>query len=79
LYYPNLAQQLKWSRFVNTTGLHNEHLNKRVKLAIEGAKKAIIRTGRAIGVLTKAVDSFDHGAGVPVPSGKHYTKTMEKI
>ena len=82
---PNLAEQLKWSRFVNTVGLpghniscdlQNEHLNKRVKVAIEGlgankSKKAITRTGKAMGVLIKVVDSFDYEAGVTVPSGKH--------
>ena len=57
-----LAEQLKWSRFVNTTGLpghniscdlHMEHLNREAKTAIKGlgankSQKAILRTGRAI-------------------------------
>ena len=54
-----------------------------MKVAIEGlgankSKKAITRTGKAMGVLSKVVDSFDYEAGVTVPSGKHSVKTMEK-
>ena len=70
---PNLAEQLKWSRFVNTSGLpghniscdlHNEHLNRLVKIEIEGlgankSKKAITRSGKAIGVVTKAVETLN--------------------
>ena len=68
-----LAEQLKWSRFVNTGGLpghniscdlHNEHLNRLVKIEIEGlgankSKKVITRSGKAIGVVTKAVETLD--------------------
>ena len=62
---PNLAEQLKWSRFSNTHGLpghnvscdlHLEHLNRLVKTAIEGlgankSDKAIM--GRSIGLLKR--------------------------
>lgn len=89
---PNLAEQLKWSRFVNTRGLpghniscdlHNEHLNKAVKVAIEGlgankSKKAITRVAKAIGVLTEVTDSFDEAVCVAVPSSKYSKKSMEK-
>lgn len=89
---PNLAEQLKWSKFVNTSGLpghniscdlHNEHLNRLVKVAIEGlgankSKKAIIRVAKAIGILSKVTDSFDEAVGVGIPSGKHSKKSMEK-
>ena len=63
---PNLAEQLKWSRFVNVHGLpgdniscdlHQEHMNRLVKVAIEGlgankkSSKAVIRVGKAVGLL----------------------------
>ena len=84
----NLAEQLKWSRFVNTHGLlghniscdlHIEHLNRLVKTAIEGlgankTTKAIQRAGRAIGTLAHVSHSFDKELGVPEPSGKHSDK-----
>ena len=89
---PNLAEQLKWSRFVNTSGLpghniscdlHNEHLNRLVKIEIEGlgankSKKAITRSGKAIGVVTKAVETLDEAIGISPRSSKHSTKGMEK-
>ncbi len=82
---PNLAEQLKWSRFVNVHGyaghniscdLHMEHLNQLVKTAIEGlgankSEKAITRVGRAIGVIGSATHSYDDKLGVAEPSGKH--------
>ena len=54
---PRLAEQLKWSRFINTHGsaghniscdLHMEHLNKLAKVAVDGlgvnkSEKAITR------------------------------------
>lgn len=89
---PNLAEQLKWSRFVNTSGLpghniscdlHNEHLNRAVKVAIEGlgankSKKGITRAAKAIGVLSKVMDSFDEAVSVSVPGNKHAKKSMDK-
>ena len=62
LFPPQLAQQLIWSCFVNTTGqkrhsiaadLHVEHLNRMCKDAVRqlGANKtpkAIVRVGKAI-------------------------------
>lgn len=61
---PNLAEQLKWSHFINTHGqpgrniscdLFMEHLNKVVKVAIEGlganqTEKAIVRVGKSVGL-----------------------------
>ena len=89
---PNLAQQVKWSRFVNVAGLpgHNiscdlmmEHINRFVKISIEGlgcnkSEKAIIKFGKAVGVLSRVTDSFDKEAGVPQSSGKHSTKSAKK-
>ncbi len=82
---PNLAEQLKWSRFINVHGLpghcvscdlHMEHLNRLVKTSVEGlgpnkCEKAITRVGRAIGVLASAIESFDRELDVPVLSDKH--------
>ena len=62
----NLAEQLKWSRFINVHGLpghniscdlHMEHLNKLVKVSIEGlgankSEKAIKRVAKAMGALS---------------------------
>ena len=70
---PRLAEQLKWSRFINTHGiiahniscdLHMEHLNRKAKVAIEGlgvnkSEKAITRVGKAIGTMTRTLDKFD--------------------
>ena len=86
---PSLAEQLKWSRFVNVHGiaghniscdLHMEHLNRLVKTAVEGLGanktwKAISRVGRGIGMLAAVTSSFDKDVGVPVPSGKHSDKS----
>ncbi len=88
----NLAEQLKWSRFVNVHGLpghniscdlHMEHLNKLVKVSIEGlgankSKKAIKRVAKAIGTLARAMESFDSEVGVVSTSGKHSGKSHLK-
>ena len=82
---PNLAEQLKWSRFVNMHGrpghniscdLHMEHINRLVKVAIDGlgankSKKAIGRVAKAMGVLSETTKSFDSTVGITAPSGKH--------
>lgn len=87
---PCLAEQLKWSRFVNCHGisghniscdLHIEHMNRQIKTAIEGlaankSKKAIVRTGKCIGVLSMALEEFDKEAGVAPLSGKHSKKSF---
>lgn len=89
---PNLAAQLKWSRFVNVSGLpgcnvscdlHNEHLNREVKTAIAGlgankGTKAIIKVGKALGALHKATASFNRDVGAKVSSGKHPKKSMSR-
>ena len=89
---PNLAEQLKWCRFVNVHGqsgrniscdLHMEHLNRIAKTAIEGlgankTKKAIVRVGKCIGKFTKILDAYDAQAGTVGVSGKHSKKSMLK-
>ena len=89
---PQLAEQLKWSRFINTHGtighniscdLHMEHLNKVAKVAIDGlgankSEKAITRVGKAIGTMTSTIDNFDTVNKVPAESGAHSKKSSEK-
>ena len=67
-----LAEQLKWSRFINTHGhaghniscdLHMEHLNKLAKVAVDGlgankTEKAIQRVGKAIGTMAGMIDTL---------------------
>ena len=88
----NLAEQLKWSRFINTRGLpghnvscdlHMEHLNRLVKVAIDGlgankGKTSILRVGKAIGSLACIASSVDRGIGVAEPSARHSEKGMAK-
>ena len=87
---PNLSEQIKWSRFINVHGLpgHNisadlqmEHLNRLVKIAIEGlgankSENAIKRTAKAVGVLSKALESYDAALGIRSTSGKHSKKVL---
>lgn len=79
---PMLAEQLKWSWFINTHGsaghniscdLHMEHLNKLAKVAVEGlgankTEKAIQRVGKAIGTMAGMIDTFDTVNGVLLES-----------
>lgn len=88
----NLAEQLKWSRCVNVHGLpghniscdlHMEHLNRLVKGAIEGlgankSRKAMIRSGKAIGLLATVTKSFDAEVGVTKTCGKHSVKNSKR-
>lgn len=87
---PHLAEQLKWSRFINTQGLlghniscdlHMEHLNRQAKIDGLGAnksQKAIQRTGKAIGTLTSTLDKFDMANSVAGVSGHHSVRSSEK-
>ena len=54
--------------------LHMEHLNKLVKVSIEGlgankSEKAIKKVAKAMGALSKTTESFDSEAGVASPMG----------
>ena len=89
---PRLAEQLKWSRFINTHGsaghniscdLHMEHLNKIAKVAVDGlgankSEKAITRVGKAIGTMAGTLDNFDSVNNVPAVSGAHSRKSADK-
>lgn len=82
---PRQAEQLIWSRFVNTKGiagknipldLHLEHLNRVCKTAIGhlGPNKtddAIVRCGKIIGPMHQLLQNFDDENAVSVESGAH--------
>ena len=86
---PRYAEQLIWSRFVNTHGscgrnvsadLHMEHLNRVCKDAVAhlGANKtpgAIVRIGKVVGVISNTLSNFDKVTGVSCVSGEHTTRS----
>lgn len=88
----SLAEQLKWSRFVNAHGivghniscdLHMEHLNRETKTSIKSlgankSQKAIIRTGKAVGVLIDSLAKFDEDNKITSDSGKHAPASAKK-
>ena len=94
---PREAEKLLWCRFVNTHGLpgHNipndlylEHLNRMCKEAIKDkgankSEKAIVFTGRILGVLQPVIKQFDAQNEVAAQSGSHRSpskiKDMELI
>ena len=82
---PRLAQELIWSRFINThsapgrnipVDLHQEHLNRVCKDSIKGLQSnkvetAITRIGKALGTISPVLDQFDEQHNVKKPSGAH--------
>ena len=92
LLSPRLAEQLKWSRFVNVHGrpglniscdLHMEHLNRMAKISIDGlgankSGKAIRRVGKAIGTVSSSLENYDVVSSVPLESGAHTVRSNEK-
>ena len=89
---PRLAEQLLWSRFINTHGqpghnipcdLHLEHLNRALKTAIcrLGANivpRAVERAGKCIGEVMSVLHNFDHVSGVKPTSSAHSAARVEK-
>lgn len=89
---PRLANQLLWSRFVNTHGipgrnvagdLHMEHLNRVAKNAVKSlgankTEKAIGRVGRAIGTIAPLLQAFDAENKVKTVSGAHNRANVNK-
>ena len=89
---PHLANQVKWSRFVNTSGLPGrniscdlfmEHLNRQVKQSIMGlgankSEEAIITVGKAIGTISDTLHTFDSELEVSKDSGKHTKNSNQK-
>ena len=89
---PNLAEQIKWSRFINVHGqlgrniscdLHMEHLNRIIKSSIEGlgsnkSEKAIVRAGKCVGKFMKVLTAYDKQAGLLNKGGDHSEKSYMK-
>ena len=62
---------------------HGTYLNRETKTAIKclGAnksQKAIIRTGKAVGILTDTVAKFDNDNKITPESGKHAAASAKK-
>ncbi len=88
---PRLAQQLAWSRCVNTTGteggnipmdLHMEHLNRACKTAVanlgaNATPNAIVRIGKCIGPLSSLCSSYDRSTSVRPQSAAHSDAQFE--
>ena len=93
LQSPRVAQQLKWSRTINTHGrpgknvpcdLPMEHLNHEAKNAFMGlgsniTDKAVKRIGRCLGVTVDILNNFDKVNDVSRQSGRHSKSDIEKI
>ena len=89
---PRLAEQLKWSRFINVSGkpghniacdLHLEHINCACKFAIAGlgantTPQAITRVGKCIGPLMKICTHFDEVFGLHTLSSAHPMPDISK-
>lgn len=83
---PQQAEQLLYSRFVNTKGvkgrnipldLHQEHLNRVCKDCVKGLhsnkpKDAIIWCGKALGTLNEILNNFDESNHVASVNGAHH-------
>ena len=92
LLSPRLAEELIWSRFINTHGhagknipndLHCEHLNRLCKDSIAhlGANKtesSVNRIARALGTIQPVLDTFDNANNVNSPSELHREANSEK-
>ena len=87
-----LAEQMKWSRCINTRGviggnipsdLHLEHLNRRFKNIISNLQsnvtsKVIIRASRSIGLVHNICQTFEQQNGARKKSGKHTRPSFKK-
>lgn len=63
--------------------LHMEHLNREVKTAIKGlgankSSKAIMHTGKVIGVLTNTLTEIDKNNDISADHGAHAIKSADK-
>ena len=81
----NIAEEIKWSRFVNAKGgrgrnvscdLHMEHLNRELKTAISGlganiTKSSVSRPAKCLRTILEVCDNFNNANNVIKPSGKH--------
>ena len=87
-----LAEQLKWSRCINTRGvvggnipsdLHLEHLNRRFKDIISNlhsnvTTKAISRASRSIGLVHNICETFEQQNNARKRSGRHTRPSFAK-
>ncbi|XP_019861291.1 PREDICTED: uncharacterized protein LOC109589693 [Amphimedon queenslandica] len=92
LLTPQQAEQMKYNRFVNTSGfpgrnisadLHMEHLNREVKSCIaflqsNKSEQAIVRIGKAIGTLAPVLEQFDSINDIETHHTRHKTASMKK-
>ena len=84
------AEQLKWSRFINTKGrkgcnvscdLHIEHLNRRLKNMIAGLhsnNNSIDRAAKSIGVVHQICEGFEQEVVSYTESGQHKRASFVK-
>ena len=86
------AEQVIYSRFVNTAGLpgrnisadlHMEHLNRTLKSGIGalGSNKtegAIVRLSKAIGTISPVLENFDDNNGIHHHHTRHKQASMKK-
>lgn len=89
---PQQAQQLLYSRFVNTRGvrgrnipldLHQEHLNKLCKDCVKGlgsnkTKQGITRCSKALGILHDLLKNFDENNHVVSANGAHHSPSYKQ-
>lgn len=92
LFSDRLAEQLKWSRFINTTGLpgankpcdlHMEHLNRQLKGSLRNLHsniggRQITRAGKALGVVHDIETRFRSGVKAVKNSARHQRPSFEK-
>ena len=89
---PQMAQQLIWSRYINTAGVrgrnipadqHLEHLNRILKGTIEGLgsnknKESIVRCSKALGMIQETLNKYDQDNSVCLSSGAHSAPKSHK-
>ena len=87
-----LAEQLKWSRFINTSGqqgcnipcdLHLEHLNRQLKGSLRNLRSnmdsnAIHRAGKALVVVHSVTLHFSRELNLKEDSGQHHRPAFKK-
>ena len=92
LFPERMAQQLIWSRCVNTHGkpghnipcdLHMEHCNRLCKVAVQAlganiAPKSLTRVGKVSGALLNVLTQYNSSCFVPPPSTAHTGALYEK-
>lgn len=90
LFPQRQAEQLKWSRFINSKGrvggnvscdLHLEHLNRRLKDIITGLQSnesAIDRAAKSIGVVHHICETFENATQITKESGRHIRAGFSK-